>query len=168
MAQTNAPVGVFNRHSRWLPKLASAGLMTSALTLSLVFCGLAVRNLLVATETTADAEPPTPQLIRLVKTIPAVTAGDTAVEELALTNPTRRAVTVQGVRSSCGCSTSELVKQPIEPGETVTLKVSMRTAGRMGPYRLVSMVDVVDGPSWECVLEVTVKPVEKQPDTDGQ
>ena len=151
-----------SRAIRLLGLVAKLALAFVAVALVARFCWLAVRTLTSTSEGLATPVVEQPRLSRLQQTIAPMVQGERerVEEEFRLTNSTSQSLTVVSIRSSCGCSDSRLDREVIEPGETATLKLSIRTAGRMGAFGVVSMVDTQQGYAWECVVKLTIDPLE--------
>ncbi|MBI3511006.1 MAG: DUF1573 domain-containing protein [Bacteroidetes bacterium] len=53
--------------------------------------------------------------------------------EFKLTNTSKQPLVIQEAHGSCGCTIPEYTKEPIKPGETVTIRVHYDT-NRIGPF----------------------------------
>src|SRR5690242_2698973 len=65
----------------------------------------------------------------------AAKAGDaTAVFEFVATNVSKDEVSINALRTSCGCTVAQLPSTPykLQPGSNVTINVSMSLAGKYG------------------------------------
>jgi hypothetical protein len=51
-----------------------------------------------------------------------------------VTNKTAAPIVLTNVRASCGCTTPDWTKTPIEPGKTGTVTATYDPAGRPGPF----------------------------------
>lgn len=61
------------------------------------------------------------------------TAGKVSAK-FVVTNKTSAPVVLTNVRASCGCTTPDWTKTPIEPGKTGTVTATYDPAGRPGPF----------------------------------
>jgi 3,4-dihydroxy-2-butanone 4-phosphate synthase len=60
--------------------------------------------------------------------------GPAADHVFTFTNTGKEPLTIQRVQASCGCTTPEWTKDPIQPGQTGIVKASYGTAGRPGHF----------------------------------
>lgn len=59
--------------------------------------------------------------------------GETLEHTFVFTNNTAKAVNIRKINSSCGCTTSEIEKKELAPGESALLEVKFDTKGYSGP-----------------------------------
>lgn len=60
--------------------------------------------------------------------------GGLVTTVFTITNNTEEPILITRVRASCGCTTPEWTKEPIEPGKTGEVKVSYNPKGRVAPF----------------------------------
>jgi len=70
-----------------------------------------------------------------------ITEGEVVEHEFKITNKGRGNLLIAAVRTSCGCTVADFPRQPIEPGQTRTIKVKFDSEGRRG--RVYKQVHVV-------------------------
>ena len=61
-----------------------------------------------------------------------VKQGDVANTEFTFTNKGKSELIIYQVKTSCGCTTTELAKNKLKPGESTVLKVAFNSAGHNG------------------------------------
>ena len=85
------------------------------------------------------------------------TPGDKFVEaKFAFKNTGDTPVTIEKVRTSCGCTTADLPKKTYAPGETGELAVKFNFGGRLGAQRKTIRVFSTDQPDQAAVLDLRV------------
>ena len=82
-----------------------------------------------------------------VQELPPVIADE--AEFVSTTFPVRNdknhAITFHPIRLACSCQDAELGKQILQPSESTTLKMGLKTSGRSGRQKITCMIDEVDG-----------------------
>ncbi|GHV25787.1 hypothetical protein FACS1894176_05190 [Bacteroidia bacterium] len=63
-----------------------------------------------------------------------------------VTNKTNAPIVLTNVRSSCGCTTPDWTKTPIEPGKTGTVTATYDPAGRPGPFEKTVTISTSGNP----------------------
>jgi hypothetical protein len=63
-----------------------------------------------------------------------IAEGPAADHVFTFTNTGKEPLTIQRVQASCGCTTPEWTKDPIQPGQTGIVKASYGTGGRPGHF----------------------------------
>lgn len=61
-------------------------------------------------------------------------AGGDVSTTFIVTNNTNAPIVLVNVRASCGCTTPEWTKEPIEPGKTGKVTATYNPKGRPGPF----------------------------------
>ncbi len=83
-----------------------------------------------------------------------VTEGDQLTHVFALKNEGSSKLTLDRVRTSCGCTVAELKSKEIPPGGATQLEVKFDTAGRHGQNRKVVTIETNDPKSPRTQIEV--------------
>ena len=63
-----------------------------------------------------------------------VAEGTQATYEFKVTNVGNQPVVITNVQPSCGCTTPDWTKEPIQPGKSGVIKAMYSSAGRPGPF----------------------------------
>lgn len=84
--------------------------------------------------------------------------GDLQIDAVFRFSVQDKPVTIQSIRSSCGCTTASLSKKRFEPGETGEIEVHFKLGARVGAQKKYIMLQVDDPehPSVELELQVYI------------
>lgn len=90
--------------------------------------------------------------------------GTLAKHNFVFKNVTKQAVTLKDVKASCGCTTPNWPKEPIQPGKSAQIEVQYNSQGRPGPFGKSITVTTSDSTQTPVILQikgtVNPKPVE--------
>jgi hypothetical protein len=75
--------------------------------------------------------------------------GPVATYEFDFTNTGKEPILIQTAQASCGCTTPEWPRTPIEPGKTGKIKVGYNSEGRPGAFTKDVTVTIVSGTNQE-------------------
>ena len=88
-----------------------------------------------------------------------VTEGDTVVRNFAFKNEGQFPLIINNIHTSCGCTTPEWPKKPIEPGAESAIKVKFNSAGKRGVQNKTVTVYANTDPAYsEITFRVMVNP----------
>ena len=88
--------------------------------------GIFCTGLLIISTTALSAqqiEPITPKLISFGR----VQQGSIVKDEIRFVNKMNTSITIRGVRSSCGCTATEIKKREYNPGDTAKITFALNT-----------------------------------------
>lgn len=80
----------------------------------------------------------------------------TLVAKYRFTNSGAKPVTIEGVRTSCGCTTASLAKKEYQPGESGEIEAHFELSGRVGHQEKAILVTTTDAPESPTVLRLIV------------
>lgn len=89
------------------------------------------------------------------------TIGDVINREFTIQNIGKSTLTIHKVKTSCGCTTSDLEKSTLEPGETTKIKARFNTYGKHGGQVKEIFVITNDPEQPKVTLKIMGKVLEK-------
>ncbi|MDR1632694.1 MAG: DUF1573 domain-containing protein [Dysgonamonadaceae bacterium] len=101
------------------------------------FCAMANANVLPTAE---DGKVAVDKTIHDFGTIKEDSSNVNAV--FTIINTTKVPIILSEVRASCGCTTSEWTKEPIEPGKTGKITATYNPKGNLGPFEKSVTINV--------------------------
>ncbi|RAJ95568.1 uncharacterized protein DUF1573 [Larkinella arboricola] len=88
-----------------------------------------------------------------------ITEGDTVVRNFKFKNEGEFPLIINNINTSCGCTTPEWPKQPIEPGKEASIKVMFNSQGKLGVQNKTVTVYANTDPAYsELAFRVMVNP----------
>jgi len=84
--------------------------------------------------------------------------GDILTHTFILKNESSKTLNIKNVNTSCGCTTSEVKKTSLEPGESTDIEVKFNSKGYLGPVQKFIYVntDDVDNPVIRLIIKADV------------
>ena len=89
--------------------------------------------------------------------IPAKVTDRLIVAKYRFTNIGKEPVTIDAVRTSCGCTTATLEKKDYAPGESGEIEARFEVGGRVGHQEKSILVTTKDAPHHPSVLHLSVE-----------
>lgn len=88
-----------------------------------------------------------------------VSQGEVLEHIFVLKNDSQNTFNIKSVQTSCGCTTSDVEKTAVSPGESVNIQVKFNTKGYLGPVQQFVYVhtDQKDSPIIKLTLKADVK-----------
>jgi hypothetical protein len=111
---------------KWLTLLLVAGLATAA-----------------QAQTTPDAKSPAPEVLALKEAsyeFGKIPQGRPVTHVFEVTNTSKEVLRLDNVQASCGCTTPEWSREPIQPGATASIKVGYNAAAEGQFSKTVTVV----------------------------
>jgi hypothetical protein len=90
----------------------------------------------------------------LEQTFAVKPADSTVVAKYRFTNTGTEPVTIDSVRTSCGCTTATLTKKEYLPGESGEIEARFEVGGRVGHQEKAILVTTSDSPQTPAVLRL--------------
>jgi hypothetical protein len=88
-----------------------------------------------------------------------ITEGDTVSRNFKFKNEGEFPLIINNINTSCGCTTPEWPKKPIEPGQESSIKVMFNSQGKRGAQnKTVTVYANTDPPYTEISFRVMVNP----------
>ncbi len=84
-------------------------------------------------DTVAAASKPTMDLKDTVHDFGSIRENEVVSHEFTFTNNGKTPLIITSAHGSCGCTVPEYPREPVQPGQSATLKVTFNSSGKSGP-----------------------------------